>query len=94
MDEFHSIFEIDSRHHILICRCCQYAVIPSHVKTHLITHHKRLGIQRRADVISKVERSTELAKIHADIVYLLSTEPPITSLPLFFDGLRCNGIGT
>lgn len=41
MDDFRRIFEIDSRHRILICLPCQYAVIPSHTKTHLQTHHKR-----------------------------------------------------
>jgi hypothetical protein len=66
MDDSHRIFEIDSQHHILICRCCQYAVVPSHAKTHLNTHHKRLSIQQRADFVSRVERSTELAKIHTD----------------------------
>jgi hypothetical protein len=91
MNDFHRMFEIDSQHHILICRCCQYAVIPSHVKTHLNTHHKRLSIQQRADLVSRVERSTELAKIHTDVTYPSPTEPPITSLPLFFDGLRCKG---
>jgi hypothetical protein len=77
--------------HILICRCCQYAMVPSHVKIYLNTHHKRLSIQQRADFVSRVERSTELAKIHTNVIYLSLTEPPITSLPLFFDGLRYNG---
>jgi hypothetical protein len=41
--------------------------------------------------MSRVERSTELAKIHTDVIYLLLTEPPIISLLLFFDSLRYNG---
>lgn len=92
MDDFRRIFEIDSRHRILICLPCQYAVIPSHTKTHLQTHHKRLSIEQRNDFVSRVEGCTELAKIHADVVYPLPTEPPIPSIPVYFDGLRCDGI--
>ena len=91
MDDFRRIFEIDSRHRILICLPCQYAVIPSHTKTHLQTHHKRLSIEQRNDFVSRVEGCTELAKIHADVVYPLPTEPPIPSIPVYFDGLRCDG---
>jgi hypothetical protein len=92
MDDFHRIFDIDSQHRVLICRPCQYAIIPSHVTTHLNTHHKRLSVQQRAGLVLEVGRSTELAKIHADVIYPSPIDPPITSLPLFFDGLRCNKI--
>jgi hypothetical protein len=87
MDDFHRIPEVDSQHHILIFQYCQCAVISSHVKTYLNTHHKRLGAQKRADFVSKVERSIKLAKLYADVVYPLPTESPTTSLPLFFDSL-------
>ena len=84
MDDFHRIFDIDSQHRVLICRPCQYAIIPSHVKTHLNTHHRRLSVQQRARLVSEVGRSTKLAKIHADVIYPSPIDPPITSLPLLF----------
>jgi hypothetical protein len=49
--DFHHLFEIDSRHKILICKGCQYAIIPSHFKTHLQVYHPRLTLQQRRDFV-------------------------------------------
>jgi len=91
MDEFYRLFEVNHKHHVLICLGCQYAVVPSQVKTHLQSYHKRIGVQQRNDIILEVEATTGLAKTHAEVIYPASTDPPITSLPTYFDGLKCHG---
>lgn len=94
MDELCRLFEVNHKHRILICLSCQYAVIPSQIRTHLQTYHKRIGHQLRNDIVSKVEATTELARTHAEVVYPAPTDPPIASLPIYFDGLRCHGRGS
>ena len=91
MDEFRRLFEIDHKHRILICLSCQYAVVPFQVKTHLQTYHKRINLQQRNYIISEIEATTELARTHAEVIYPVSTDPLIASLPTFFDGLKCQG---
>ena len=91
MDEFRRLFEIDHKHRILICLSCQYAVVPFQIKTHLQTYHKRINLQQRNYIISKIEATTELARTHAEVIYPASTDPPLATLPTFFDGLKCQG---
>ena len=94
IDKYCHIFDVDRKHRILICLSCQYAVIPFQIKTHLQQHHKRISPQQRDQIVSEVEAATELARTHAEVVYLAPTDPPITSLPTCFDGLKCQGKGS
>lgn len=90
MDDFHRLFEVNARHRILICLNCQYAIVPSQSKTHLQVYHKRLSLQQRRDLISKIESTAELARRHEDVVYPEATEAPVANLPVYFDGINCN----
>jgi hypothetical protein len=84
--------EIDGKHRIMNCRKYQYAIVPSHLATHLKVHHPRLTLQQRCNHISKTERCSTLAKIHEEVVYPASDDPPIPSLPIYFDGLKSDWI--
>jgi hypothetical protein len=92
MNDFDRVFETDFQHRILICLSCQYAIIPSQAKTYLQVYHKRLTVQQRRDIISKVEGTTQLARVREDVIYPEPTEPPVANLPVYFDGLKCTGI--
>lgn len=89
MDDPHFPFEIDVYHRVIICLTCQYAVIPSQTKTHLRVYHKRLTLQQRRNIVSKVENIAELAKDHKDVIYPQPHTPPVFGLPVYFDGLKC-----
>ena len=91
MDGFSRLFEIDDKHRILICLNCQYAVIPFQIRTHLQDFHKRIGLEQRNEIVSRVEAATVLARSHAEVVYPAPTDPPLPSLPTYFDGLKCQG---
>lgn len=91
MDDFSRLFEIDDKHRILICLNCQYAVIPFQIRTHLQKFHKRIGLEQRNEIVSRVETATVLARSHAEVVYPAPTDPPLPSLPTYFDGLKCQG---
>jgi hypothetical protein len=90
--DFDCFLEIDGKHRIMNCRKYQYAIVPSHLATHLKVHHPRLTLQQRCNHISKTERCSTLAKIHEEVVYPASDDPPIPSLPIYFDGLKSDWI--
>jgi superfamily II DNA helicase RecQ len=94
MDEFSHLFDLDYKHRILICLSCQYAIVPSQARTHLQIYHKRVSLQQRKEILSKVEAASELARIHQDVIYPAATDPPLASLPTYFDGLKCHGTET
>jgi hypothetical protein len=87
--DFQHLFEINPRHRVLICKSCQYAIVPAHFKTHLQVYHSRLSLQQRRDFTQEVESDSNVARVHEDVVYPLLTDPPVESLPVYFDGLRC-----
>jgi hypothetical protein len=90
--DFDRLLDIDGKHRILICRRCQYAIVPSHIATHLKVQHPQLTLQQRRGYISKVENHSALAKIYEEVVYPLPDDPPIESLPIYFDGLKCDWV--
>jgi hypothetical protein len=91
MDEFCRLFDVNHKHRVLICLGCQYAVVPSQVKTHLQVYHKHISLQQRNSIVLAVEATTELARTHAEVIYPTPTDPPISTLPTYFDGLKCHG---
>jgi hypothetical protein len=94
MDDFHRLFEINLQCRILICTDCQYAVVPTHIDKHLRAHHLRLSLQQRRAIVSTVNELSELARVPSDVVYPLTTDLPVASLPVHFDGLKCGGSDT
>jgi hypothetical protein len=63
MGDLHFPFESDTQNRVIICLICQYAIIPTQAKTHLQIYHKRLTLQQRRDIVSKVENTAELARV-------------------------------
>ena len=90
--DFQHLFEINPRHRVLICRSCQYAIVPAHFKTHLQVLHPRLSLQQRRNFTQEVESASDIARAHEDVVYPSPTDPPVDSLPVYFDGLRCTWV--
>jgi hypothetical protein len=86
--DFQHLFEINPRHRVLICRSCQYAIVPAHFKTHLQVYHPRLSLQQRRNFTQEVEIASNIARVHEDVVYPSPTDPPVDSLPVYFDDLR------
>ncbi|KAM0714674.1 hypothetical protein Q7P37_003053 [Cladosporium fusiforme] len=93
MDDFHRLFEVNPQCRALICVDCQYAVVPAQLNKHLKAHHKRLSLQQRRDIISQVEELSGIARVLSDVVYPSPSDPPITGLPVYFDGLKCEAPG-
>lgn len=90
MEALNTPFEVDSKHRILVCTRCRYAVRPKHVNRHLKDQHKGISLQQRRDLVTEVATCTELAQVQSDVVYPTARDPPVDALPVYFDGLRCN----
>ena len=90
--DFDRIFQVDDEHKILICIPCQYAIVPSQLTTHLRSHHPRLSIEQRRDYITKINSCLTLATVHKAVIYPTPTDPPVSCLPVYFDGLKCNAL--
>ena len=91
MDEFNRIFLSYDEYRIIVCTICQFAVVPSQIDQHLKKHHSRLTHQQRRNVAQKVQSLPQLALVEADVIYPRPNQPPINTLPVFFDGLKCTG---
>jgi superfamily II DNA helicase RecQ len=91
MDEFSRIFLSYDEYRIIVCTICQFAVVPSQIEHHLKKHHSRLTHQQRRIVAQKVQSLPQLALVESDVIYPRSDDPPINTLPVFFDGLKCTG---
>lgn len=89
MDGFDSFLEILPQYRVIICTQCQHAIIPSGVKKHLRTNHKRLALQQRQDIIEAVTKDRSLAHTESEVIYPTPTDPPLVQFPVYFDGLRC-----
>jgi hypothetical protein len=91
MDDFYRLFHINSRHRILVCTDCQYAVVPTQIGKNLQAHHIHLSLQQRRATVSGVEELVELAGMPSDVVYPSPSDLPVTHLPVHFDDLKWNG---
>ena len=91
MDSFEDVFELLSDFRIVLCRVCQFAVVPSQVQTHLTKHHTRLSVSQRQDLVAKVQSLPDLAYEESQVVYPRPRAALIEGLPIYYDGLRCTG---
>ncbi|KAH7000823.1 hypothetical protein B0J12DRAFT_692848 [Macrophomina phaseolina] len=76
-------------HRLAVCKECKYAVWPDQVEGHLRGKHHRMG-QKQAECISDEIRGWHgLIVFPSELEVPDQVEQPITELPLFEDGLRC-----
>lgn len=93
MDSFNPFLETLPQHRVVICTQCQYAIIPSSIKEHLRTSHKRLILEHRREIIDTVTKDTRLAHTESEVIYPAPTDAPLEQLPVYFDGLKCAARG-
>jgi len=91
IDELNRIFLAYDEYRIIVCTICQFAVVPSETEHHLRKHYSRLTHQQRRIVAQKVQSLPQLTLVESDMIYPRPDQPPINTLPIFFDGLKCTG---
>lgn len=77
---------------IIICKQCQFAVVPSQVESHLQTHHPSKTQQTRATIQQVVKGMRDVAHEKSQVKYLQGPAcQPVPGLPIFRDGYKCIG---
>lgn len=84
-----SISEILPQYRVTICTQCQHAVVPSGIKKHLLTSHKRLTLHHRRVIEEVVAKDRRLAHAESEVIYPAPIDPPLVQLPVYLDGLKC-----
>lgn len=84
------LFEHLPQHRIIVCRECGYAVIPTHVASHLHDRHKgRLTAEARRAIEAEARMLPDIATQRSEVVFPEPGAAPIEYLPRWDDGLRC-----
>jgi uncharacterized protein (DUF2225 family) len=91
MDNFDQIFQHLPQHRIVICKTCQYAVIPSQIRGHLQRHHRATTSAVQQSIQNTIEQLSDIAEDHKDVVYPIKSIAPIGCLPVYTDGFQCLG---
>jgi hypothetical protein len=91
MEDFYRLFHINSRHCVLVCTNCTYAVVPTQIGKDLRAHQIHLSLQQRRATVSGVEELVELVGMPSDVVYPSPSDLPVTHLAVHFDDLKWNG---
>ena len=89
MSDFEDIFTPLPVYRIIVCKKCQWAVVPDHVRKHLAAHHSTLSKSERQTIIAAVESCSWLARTAADVVYPSPEDAPVEGLPIFYNSIRC-----
>jgi hypothetical protein len=92
MDKFDSLFTAYPQYHVVICNKCQIAVIPAQVEEHLRKQHSRLSRQERCDIAKRYHCLSDVALVESEVKYPKPGQPPLDTLPIYFDGLKCIGV--
>lgn len=69
----------------------QIAVIPAQVEEHLRKQHGRLPRQERHEIAERYHNFRNVALVESDVVYPKPSQPPLDTLPIYLDGLKCTG---
>jgi hypothetical protein len=86
------ILHYDSHYRIVICRPCQYALVPCEIKSHLQTHHQKEEGWMKHEVTDLCRRFLVYPLQPPELVSKIQvapTSPPIPLLRLYHDGFCC-----
>ena len=89
MDSFDKLFQHMPDYKIVVCKQCQFAIVPTQVKGHIQTQHPQINPQERRDIVVKVHALSNVARTAEDVVYPDRDHPPVKGLPVFRDGFQC-----
>ena len=87
-----NILHYDSQYGIIICRPCQYALVPREIKSHLQMHHQKEEGLTRHEIAALCRRFLVYPLQPPELVSKIQvspTSPPIPLLRIYHDGFCC-----
>lgn len=89
MERFNELFEHKPKHCIIVCRECQFAVVPQQIARHLKDQHPSIPVPQRRVMIQASQSIEDLAHQKDDVIYPEPDQPPVPGLPTYHNGFRC-----
>ena len=89
MSQFDQLFTHLSEYRVVVCKQCQFAVVPSQISRHLRDHHPSVSKECQYKVVSSFQHVQDVAYMKEDIQYPESTCTPVPGLPVYTDGFQC-----
>ena len=89
MEAFEEVLSYLPDFGVLLCKQCQFAIVPTQIETHLRTHHPLQTQQKRKAIQEQVHRVEGVAHERHQVRYPSSGGPPVPGLPVFQDAFCC-----
>jgi len=93
MSQFDQSFTYLSEYRVVICKQCQFAVVPGQILRHLRDHHPSLSKEGQGEVIDRFKDIQDIAHAKEDIRYPEPTSAPVPVLPVYTEGFQCTQAG-
>jgi superfamily II DNA helicase RecQ len=91
MHVWEDVFQHFAEYRVIVCKRCQYAVRPDHVQAHLQQAHRTTSKDQRESIARVLAEWRDVARKKDDVRYPHPHDAPISGLPIYSDGLKCNG---
>ena len=89
MAEFHQSFQHFPEYKIIVCKQCQYAIIPAYVGGHLKASHPKIPRQVQQRMVIAANNIEDVAHRPEQVQYPPPETAPVEGLPVFIDGYQC-----
>ncbi|KAK4893308.1 hypothetical protein LTR49_028509 [Elasticomyces elasticus] len=89
MSPFSDDFVLYPQHRVVICKPCQHAVIPQHIRGHLRSNHRGIEVEAQEEIIRVLQRIPNIAPNVQDATHSPPTSTAIPELPVYQDGFQC-----
>jgi hypothetical protein len=90
MEAANQLFVFLTQYGVILCKQCQFAVVPSQITAHLRIHHPSQTQQQRKAIQKEVDGAERIAFEKHQVTYPDPEKPAILGLPIFEDGLVCH----
>jgi hypothetical protein len=89
MEVANQLFAFLTQYGVILCKQCQFTVVPSQITVHLRDHHPSLLQQQRKEIHNKLQRLEGIAFEKHQVIYPEPKQTPIQGLPIYEDGFVC-----
>lgn len=89
MAQFEQLFQHLPDYKVVICKRCQYAIVPVQVDNHIQTKHPSITKDERQSIVQIVATLLDIAQTPENVQHPSKEGAPIKGLPIFQDGFRC-----
>ena len=87
MDAFEEVFKHMPEFRIIVCRTCQFAVVPDQVYTHLQKRHPKMSTSLRRSIAATCRDLSDVARSAEEVVLPDPGEESVLGLKVYYNGI-------